>query len=44
VSFSGKKYDFCIQAVLKFPKLNTQTQQRKAIAQGRNLPLIPASV
>jgi tetratricopeptide (TPR) repeat protein len=29
---------------LKFPKLNTQAQQREAVVQGRNLPPIPASV
>jgi hypothetical protein len=32
------------QAVLKFTKLNTAAQQRGAIAQGRSLPPIPASV
>ncbi|MDR1478895.1 MAG: 3-phosphoshikimate 1-carboxyvinyltransferase [Planctomycetaceae bacterium] len=32
------------QAVLKFPKLNTQAQQREAVVQGRSLPPIPASV
>ncbi|MDR1478811.1 MAG: 50S ribosome-binding GTPase [Planctomycetaceae bacterium] len=32
------------QAVLKFPQLNTQAQQREAVVQGRSLPPIPASV
>ncbi|MDR1478937.1 MAG: hypothetical protein LBJ00_08340 [Planctomycetaceae bacterium] len=29
---------------MKFPKLNTQAQQREAVVQGRCLPPIPASV
>ncbi|MDR1480212.1 MAG: hypothetical protein LBJ00_14850 [Planctomycetaceae bacterium] len=29
---------------MKFPKLNTQAQQREAVVQGRSLPPIPASV
>ncbi|MDR1479946.1 MAG: hypothetical protein LBJ00_13510 [Planctomycetaceae bacterium] len=32
------------QAVLKFTKLNTQTQHREAVIQGRSLSPIPASV
>jgi hypothetical protein len=32
------------EAVLKFAKLNTVAQQREAVAQGRSLPPIPASV
>ncbi|MDR1290952.1 MAG: hypothetical protein LBK06_07110 [Planctomycetaceae bacterium] len=32
------------QAVLKFTKLNTVTQQQEAVAQGRSLLLIPATV
>jgi hypothetical protein len=32
------------QVILKFPKLITEAQQREAVAQGRSLPPIPASV
>ncbi|MDR1478763.1 MAG: hypothetical protein LBJ00_07450, partial [Planctomycetaceae bacterium] len=32
------------QATLKFVELNTQSQQREAVAQGRSLPPIPATV
>ncbi|MDR1291330.1 MAG: redoxin domain-containing protein [Planctomycetaceae bacterium] len=35
---------FFAQSVLKFTKLNTVAQQREAVAQGRSLPPIPASV
>jgi hypothetical protein len=38
------KMYFYAEAVLKFPKLNTAAQQREAVAQGRSLPPIPASV
>ncbi|MDR1480395.1 MAG: hypothetical protein LBJ00_15775 [Planctomycetaceae bacterium] len=40
----GIKTQCYTQAVLKFPKLNTQAQQREMVVQGRNLPPIPASV
>ncbi|MDR1478068.1 MAG: hypothetical protein LBJ00_03915 [Planctomycetaceae bacterium] len=32
------------QAVLKFTKLNTQSQHREAVVHGRSLPPVPASV
>ncbi|MDR1480468.1 MAG: hypothetical protein LBJ00_16165 [Planctomycetaceae bacterium] len=32
------------QAVLKFPKLDTQSRHREAVVRGRSLPLVPASV
>ncbi|MDR1479274.1 MAG: hypothetical protein LBJ00_10060 [Planctomycetaceae bacterium] len=33
-----------IQVVLKFPKLDTQSQQREAVVQGRSLPPLLASI
>ncbi|MDR1478162.1 MAG: PAS domain-containing protein [Planctomycetaceae bacterium] len=42
--FQDDEGNFDTQAVLKFPKQNTQLQQHEAIVQGRSLPPIPATV
>ncbi|MDR1291098.1 MAG: hypothetical protein LBK06_07855 [Planctomycetaceae bacterium] len=42
--FCRRKPDYYAEAVLKSEKLNTQSQQRGTIVQGRSLPPIPAPV